>query len=163
MGARAYDSPIREGSEAIARALANPRVVGGRFDVRFDNPSWPFRVLAALMNARSRWSGIATGDQGIFVRRTVFEALGGYPEIPLMEDVALSGRLRQVGRLACLRERVTTAARKWERDVVIRTVALMWALRFLYGYSVSPARLHPWYYPALVSVTSPTRPGRRPS
>jgi rSAM/selenodomain-associated transferase 2 len=153
----------RSFSEAIARTLTDPQVVGGRFDVQFDNPRWPFRMIAALMNARSRWSGIATGDQAIFVRRTVFEAMGGYRDIPLMEDVELSRRLKHVGRLACLRQRVTTAARKWERDGVIHTVALMWALRFLYACGVSPARLHAWYYPALAGARHrgiPHLPGR---
>jgi rSAM/selenodomain-associated transferase 2 len=134
--------------EAIAAPLADPRVVGGRFDVAFDSPRWPFRVIAACMNARSRWTGIATGDQAIFVRRDVFASLGGYADIPLMEDVELSRRLRRAGRLACLRARVVTSARKWEREGVVRTVLLMWALRLLYACGVSPARLHAWYYPA---------------
>src|SRR5262249_9896303 len=129
-------------------ALGDPRVVAGRFDVRFDNPGPAFRMIAALMNLRSRLSGIATGDQAIFVRRAVFEALGGYAEIPLMEDVELTRRLKRAGRLAALRLRVTTAARKWERDGVVRTILLMWALRFLYAVGVSPARLHRWYYGA---------------
>src|SRR5262249_61682409 len=127
-------------------ALGDPRVVAGRFDVRFDNPGPAFRMTAALMNLRSRWRGISTGDQAIFVRRAVFEALGGYAEIPLMEDVELTRRLKRAGRLAALRLRVTTAARKWERDGVARTILLMWALRFLYAAGVAPARLHRWYY-----------------
>jgi GT2 family glycosyltransferase len=121
-------------------------VVGGRFDVRFSSPRWPFRMIAALMNRRSRLTGIATGDQAIFVRRAVFEALGGYPDIPLMEDVELSARLRRRGRIACLRARVTTSSRKWERDGIARTIALMWTLRLLYVAGVPPAVLHRWYY-----------------
>jgi rSAM/selenodomain-associated transferase 2 len=139
----------------ITAALADPRVVGGRFDVRLDGPRWPFRVITAFMNARSRWTGIATGDQAIFVRRTAFEALGGYPDIPLMEDVELSRRLKRAGRLACLRQRVTTAARKWQREGVVRTVLLMWALRLLHACGVPPARLHAWYYPAHARAASP--------
>jgi rSAM/selenodomain-associated transferase 2 len=130
---------------AIAAALADPAVVGGRFDVRFDGPR-ALALVAALMNARSRATGIATGDQAIFVRRSVFEALGGYPDVPLMEDVQLSRRLRGMGRLACLRLRVTTSGRKWEREGLLRTIGLMWALRFLHFCGVSPARLHAWYY-----------------
>ena len=87
-------------ADAIDRALDDQRVVGGRFDVAFDNPAWPFRMIAAMMNLRSRLSRIFTGDQAIFVRRTAFEALGGYPEIPLMEDIALTRRLRRLGRVA---------------------------------------------------------------
>ena len=143
---------------AILDGLRDPTVAGGRFDVRFDNPGPAFRMIAALMNVRSRLSGISTGDQAIFVRRAVFEALGGYAEIPLMEDVELTRRLKRAGRRAALRLRVTTAARKWEQEGVVRTILLMWALRFFYFCGVSPARLHRWYYgrdpapPAVPSV-----------
>ena len=85
-------------------------------------------------------------EQVVFVRREVFEALGGYPEMPLMEDVELCRRLKRRGRLAALRPRVTTAARKWEREGALRTIVLMWVLRFLYMAGVPPARLHRWYY-----------------
>jgi rSAM/selenodomain-associated transferase 2 len=141
------DTVLPSGFEtAIARALADPGVVGGRFDVRLDNPRWPFRLIGGLMNLRSRWSGISTGDQALFVRRQTFEALGGFPDIPLMEDIEITRRLKRRGRQAALRDRVTTSARKWEREGVARTIGLMWALRFLYFCGVSPARLHRWYY-----------------
>ena len=112
-------------------------------------------MIAALMNLRSRLSGISTGDQAIFVRRAVFETLGGYAEIPLMEDIELTRRLKRAGRLAALRLRVTTAARKWEQEGVARTIVLMWTLRLLYVCGVSPARLHRWYY-------GPAQPGGVP-
>jgi rSAM/selenodomain-associated transferase 2 len=131
---------------AIEGALADPGVVGGRFDVRFDNERALFRVIAWFMNTRSRASGICTGDQAIFVRRADFEAIGGYPEIPLMEDIELTRRLKRRGRLRALRLRVTTSARKWEREGPLRTIGLMWALRFLHFCGVAPARLHRWYY-----------------
>lgn len=131
---------------AIEAALAEPGVVGGRFDVRFDNERPIFRMIAWFMNARSRASGICTGDQAIFVRRADFEAVGGYPEIPLMEDIELSRRLKRRGRLRALRLRVTTSARKWEREGPLRTIGLMWALRLLHFFGVPPARLHRWYY-----------------
>jgi rSAM/selenodomain-associated transferase 2 len=134
---------------AIEAALQDAEVVGGRFDVRLDSPRPLLRLVAALMNARSRLTGIATGDQAIFVRRSVFESLGGYAGIPLMEDVEFTSRLRRTGRLACLRLAVTTSARKWEREGVLRTILLMWSLRVLYWLGVSPARLHRWYYPNL--------------
>jgi rSAM/selenodomain-associated transferase 2 len=144
------DTALPAGFEAsIARALADPDVVGGRFDVRLDNPAWPYRLIGGLMNWRSRLSGISTGDQALFVRRAVFEALGGYLEIPLMEDIEFTSRLKRRGRLAALRDRVVTSARKWEREGVLRTVLLMWTLRLLYACGVSPARLHRWYYPRL--------------
>jgi len=141
------DTRLPEGAaRAIERALAEPGVVGGRFDVRFDNERALFRMIAWFMNVRSRGSGICTGDQAIFVRRADFEAIGGYPDIPLMEDVELSRRLKRRGRLRALRLRVTTSARKWEREGPLRTIGLMWTLRFLHFCGVAPARLHRWYY-----------------
>jgi rSAM/selenodomain-associated transferase 2 len=134
------------GLGAVSAALDDARVVGGRFDVRFDSPRPVLRMIAFFMNLRSRASGISTGDQAIFVRREVFEMMGGYPDMPLMEDIELSRRLKRRGRLATLPSRVTTSARKWEREGALRTMALMWALRFLYMVGVSPARLHRWYY-----------------
>ncbi|MGH7334436.1 MAG: TIGR04283 family arsenosugar biosynthesis glycosyltransferase [Candidatus Rokuibacteriota bacterium] len=151
------DTRLPRGARAaILDALGDPGVVAGRFDVQFDNPRQAFRMIAALMNLRSRLSGISTGDQALFVRRAVFEALGGYAEIALMEDIELTHRLKRAGRLAALRLRVTTAARKWEQNGVARTIVLMWTLRFLYVCGVSPARLHRWYY-------GPTEPTVAPS
>jgi rSAM/selenodomain-associated transferase 2 len=131
---------------AILDALRTPGVVGGRFDIRFDNPRRTFALIAAMMNLRSRLTGISTGDQAIFVRRQVYEALGGYADIPLMEDVEFSRRLKRQGRLACLGLCAVTSARKWEREGALRTILLMWTLRFLYFVGVRPARLHRWYY-----------------
>jgi rSAM/selenodomain-associated transferase 2 len=141
------DTLLPDGALAAVEAAAgDPDVVAGRFDVSFDNPRPVFGVIAWFMNRRSRWSGISTGDQAIFVRSAVFEALGGYPEMPLMEDVELCRRLKRRGRLAALRLAVRTSARKWERDGAVRTILLMWALRFLYMVGVPPDRLHRWYY-----------------
>lgn len=141
------DTTLPPGAQgAIQDALHSPDVVGGRFDVRFDNPRPIFTLIATMMNIRSRLSGISTGDQAIFVRRDTFEAMGGYAAIPLMEDVEFSRRLKRQGRLACLRLRVTTSARKWEQEGALRTIALMWTLRLLYAVGIPPARLHRWYY-----------------
>jgi rSAM/selenodomain-associated transferase 2 len=141
------DTRLPDGAgAAILAALAEPGVVGGRFDVRLDSRRPLLWIVGTLMNHRSRLTGISTGDQGIFVRREIFDALGGYPDIPLMEDVELSRRLKRRGRLVALRLRVVTSARKWEREGVVRTVLLMWTLRLLYTLGVSPARLHRWYY-----------------
>jgi rSAM/selenodomain-associated transferase 2 len=131
---------------AIETVLAEPGAPGGRFDVRFDRDRRVFRMIAWFMNARSRATGICTGDQAIFVRRADFEAVGGYPDIALMEDIELSRRLKRRGGLRPLRLRVTTSARKWEREGPLRTIGLMWALRLLHFAGVAPARLHRWYY-----------------
>ncbi|THF62650.1 TIGR04283 family arsenosugar biosynthesis glycosyltransferase [Pseudothauera rhizosphaerae] len=129
-----------EGWEAISHAVARG-AVWGRFDVRIDGRPWMLRVIAAMMNWRSRLSGIATGDQAIFVRRAAFLALGGYPPMPLMEDLALSDALKAVSRPACLRSRVTTSGRRWERKGVWRTIFLMWRLRAAFRRGVSPDAL----------------------
>jgi rSAM/selenodomain-associated transferase 2 len=129
----------------IARHLADRTVVGGRFDVAL-MPSSPLLWLTGeLMNLRSRWSKIATGDQGIFVRRDVFAEIGGYENIPLMEDIAFTRALKRRGRIACLRQRVVTSSRRWRRNGIIRTIALMWTLRFLYFLGVRPSRLRRVY------------------
>lgn len=132
-------------SSLVTRALADPQVVGGRFDVRLDAAGWPFRLVEALMNLRSRLTHISTGDQAIFVRRETFLALGGYPEVELMEDLELSKKLKRVGRIACLRERVSTSARRWQRDGVLRTIVLMWTLRLGHFLGVPPERLKTFY------------------
>jgi rSAM/selenodomain-associated transferase 2 len=127
--------------EDVVRSCADGRIVGGRFDVVLDGPEPVFRVIEALMNIRSRLTRIATGDQAIFVRRSAFEALGGFAPIPLMEDIHFSFRLKRLGRVACLRSRVRTSVRRWRRHGVWRTMALMWWLRALYFVGVSPDRL----------------------
>jgi len=113
----------------------------GRFDVRIEGRPWMLRVVAALMNLRSRASGIATGDQAIFITREAFERVGGFPEQALMEDIEISRRLKRLGRPACLRARVCTSGRRWEQRGVWRTIVLMWRLRWRYWRGESPARL----------------------
>ena len=110
----------------------------GRFDVRIEGSHPLLGVVGCAMNLRSRLTGIATGDQAIFVRRDLFI---GFPEIPIMEDIAFSRAMKRVGAPACLRDRVTTSGRRWEARGVIRTVVLMWRLRFLYALGVEPQRL----------------------
>jgi len=112
--------------------------VWGRFDVRIDGRHPLLKVVACAMNLRSRLTGIATGDQAMFVRRAVFP---GFPEIPLMEDVALSKVLKQRGRPTCLHEKVTTSGRRWEERGVLRTILLMWRLRLLYFLGARPEDL----------------------
>ena len=131
------------GSEATSRAVgeAGAVPVWGRFDVSISGRSPMLGVIAALMNLRSRGTGVATGDQAIFVTRAAFEQVGGFPDQPLMEDIELSKRLGRLGAPACLRERVVTSGRRWETRGVWRTIALMWRLRLLYRLGVAPDRL----------------------
>ncbi|WP_341890875.1 TIGR04283 family arsenosugar biosynthesis glycosyltransferase [Variovorax sp. YR752] len=131
--------------ELIAAALATHPQAWGRFDVVIEGRSDWLPVVAALMNRRSRWSGIATGDQAMFMTRAAFDAAGGFPDQPLMEDIELSIRLKRLRGPVCLRERVTTSGRRWEQRGVWRTILLMWRLRLLYALGVSADRLAPWY------------------
>jgi rSAM/selenodomain-associated transferase 2 len=131
--------------QAVALALAEPRTVGGRFDVRFERDAGLGWLISRMINLRSRLSGIATGDQAVFVRRETFDALGGFSDIPLMEDVDFTKRLKRLGRIAALRARAITSFRRWELRGPIRTILLMWSLRFLYWIGVSPVRLKALY------------------
>jgi len=127
--------------EAVEGALAGGARGWGRFDVTLDSRHPLVRLTGLLMNWRSRLTGIATGDQAIFATRRAFEAAGGFPEIPLMEDVALSTALRRQGRPACLRQRVVTSARRWEARGPLRTILLMWRLRLRFWLGADPAAL----------------------
>lgn len=115
--------------------------VWGRFDVRIDSPHLLLRLVERMMNWRSRLTGVATGDQAIFVRRDVFEQLGGYPEQALMEDIALTTALKRIAPPACLRERVITSGRRWEKHGVLSTILLMWRLRAAYYFGADPDKL----------------------
>jgi rSAM/selenodomain-associated transferase 2 len=125
-----------DADRAIAHALETRS--WGRFDVRIESVHPLLRVVACAMNLRSRLTGIATGDQAIFVRRAEFT---GFPEIALMEDIAFSKAMKRRSPPACLRERATTAGRRWERGGVLRTVILMWRLRLAYFLGASPDEL----------------------
>jgi rSAM/selenodomain-associated transferase 2 len=113
----------------------------GRFDVRIAGGHPLLPAIGRLMSLRSRITGIATGDQAIFVRRGAFDAAGGFAAIPLMEDIALCKRLKRVSRPLCLRECVITSGRRWEKHGVWRTILLMWRLRLAYFFGVDPKRL----------------------
>lgn len=121
----------------------------GRFDIMFHdnlNPALPsLKLIAFMINLRSRLSGVATGDQSIFVRRALFDQVGGYQNIPIMEDVALSKSLRKLSRPYCSRLKVSTSARRWRQKGVWRTVFLMWGLRLAYFVGISPKGLHQAY------------------
>jgi len=129
----------------IDAALSDPRYLGGRFDVELPGAHWMFKMIAALINYRSRATKIGTGDQALFVRRDIFDLIGGYPDIPLMEDIVFYRALKGMGNIACLRSRVVTSARRWERDGVWRTILRMWMLKLCYFAGVSPSRLKQFY------------------
>jgi len=133
--------PPPQADTLIVDGLARTRRSWGRFDVRIAGAHPLLRVVERAMNLRSRWTGIATGDQGIFVTRSVYTAAGGFPEIALMEDVALAKRLKRFGPPLNLRHRITTSARRWEKNGVLRTILLMWRLRLAYWLGADPARL----------------------
>lgn len=129
----------------IERALK--KHAWGRFDVKIEGRSRWLPIVAAMMNLRSRLTGIATGDQALFVTRAAFDAAGGFPEQPLMEDIELSKRLKRIGKPACLRDPVTTSGRRWDRDGAWPTILLMWRLRFDYWRGEPTSRLVQRYYP----------------
>ena len=129
-------------AQALLQALAHaPDKAWGRFDVRIRGRSPLLGLVARLMNLRSRLTGIATGDQGIFVRTGAFRQIGGYAEQPLMEDIELSRALKRLSAPLCLRQRIQTSGRRWEQGGVIRTILLMWSLRLGYFLGLPPDRL----------------------
>jgi len=129
------------GLDAVRVAMGGALVAGGRFDVRLSGDRSMFRLLEFMINMRSRLTKISTGDQAMFVRRDTFERLGGFPDQPLMEDVEFSKRLKRLGGIACLRQRVTSSSRRWEEYGPWRTVLLMWRLRLRYWLGASAADL----------------------
>ena len=129
----------------IAAALSDSRYLGGRFDVELEGAHWMLKIVGTLINYRSRVTQVGTGDQALFVRRVVFHRMGGFPDIPLMEDIAFCRALKRIGGVACLRSRVITSARRWERDGVWRTIFKMWSLKVCYLAGVSPMRLKRFY------------------
>lgn len=128
------DTLIESGIETLGRGW-------GRFDVRLSGKSPLLRVVERAMNFRSRLTGISTGDQAIFVRRALFRAVGGFPDIALMEDVAMSARLKRLGPPLCLKSRVVTSSRRWEKNGIFRTIFLMWRLRLAFTLGADPGKL----------------------
>jgi rSAM/selenodomain-associated transferase 2 len=118
----------------------------GRFNVRLSGSNIMFRLIESMMNLRSCLTGIATGDQGIFVQRSLFDSLGAYPDIALMEDVALSASLKKNARPVCLRTKLVTSSRKWEQHGIVKTILLMWRLRLAYALGADPDKLAKRYY-----------------
>ena len=135
------DTRLPDAADALVLAAIGAGARWGRFDVHIEGQSPMLRIVASMMNLRSRLSGVATGDQAIFVQRAAFEAIGGFPDQALMEDIELSKRLRRLAAPACLRACVCTSGRRWESRGVWRTIALMWRLRWRYWLGASPEHL----------------------
>ena len=133
------DSRIPERADEYILQSADP--VWGRFNVHLSGDRMLLRVVERLMNLRSRITGIATGDQGIFVSRALFERIGGYADLPLMEDIDLSKRLKHEQTPVCLHNTLTTSSRRWEQKGIVRTILLMWTLRLAWFLGVPAARL----------------------
>ncbi len=121
--------------------------VWGRFDIRLSGSDWRLRMVENLINWRSALTGIATGDQGIFFSREAYQQVGGFAEIPLMEDIELSKRFKTLSLPVRCTQRITTSSRRWEKNGIIRTIFLMWYLRFAYALGASPAKLNSLYRP----------------
>lgn len=132
------DTALPDGALVYVAEGVRKGAAWGRFDVEIVGRSALLPLVALTMNIRSRLTGIATGDQAIFVRRDVFERTGGFPEIALMEDVALSKRLKSVGPPFCVSGRARTSGRRWDRNGALRTVVLMWRLRLSYFLGADP-------------------------
>jgi rSAM/selenodomain-associated transferase 2 len=139
------DTRVEEGCVAAMQLALEQGAGWGRFDIRLDGSKSLLRLVERMMNLRSRWSGIATGDQGIFIRRALFQQVGGYPDQALMEDVEISRRLKRLRRPACLQTRLLSSSRRWDRQGVVRTILLMWGLRLAYWLGVSPQHLAAYY------------------
>lgn len=136
------DTLLPESADAlVVEGLKRTRRGWGRFDVAISGSHPLLRVVAWLMNVRSRLTGIATGDQAIFTTRSLFTAAGGFPAIALMEDIALCKQLKRFGPPLCLRHRLTASGRRWEKHGVMRTILLMWRLRLAYWLGADPGKL----------------------
>jgi rSAM/selenodomain-associated transferase 2 len=139
------DTILPDSVLTLLEKIAQTEWYWGRFDVRLSSNKFVYRIIELLMNLRSRLSSIATGDQAIFISRSLFIKVGGFPEIALMEDIEISRRLRVIVKPICLKQKVITSSRRWETKGVIVTVLLMWKLRLYYFFGVSPNKLKQLY------------------
>lgn len=136
------DTTLPEDADGLVLyGLSDSGCVWGRFDVVIDGANPLLKIVAGLMNWRSQITRIATGDQAMFVTRDAFASVGGFDDIPLMEDIALSKKLKRAGRPLCLAARVRTSGRRWSRNGTLRTILLMWRLRYAYWRGEDPAML----------------------
>ncbi|MFL2855696.1 MAG: TIGR04283 family arsenosugar biosynthesis glycosyltransferase [Pseudohongiellaceae bacterium] len=134
-------------NELITNLVEEKSSVWGWFNLQFDNPALSFKIIGRSMNIRAALTWVCTGDQTLFVTRNLFESIRGFPEIPLMEDVAITKLLRRISKPKIVSSKVTTSARRWEQNGVIKTVFFMWRLRLLYFFGTSPIKLAHRYYP----------------
>jgi len=139
------DTQLPDDTVKIISDILPQKSCWGRFDVRLSGSRFVFRLIESLMNLRSCLTAIVTGDQAIFIERKLFDRVGGFPEIALMEDIAISRRLRKFSRPACIKQKVITSSRRWENNGVVVTVLLMWKLRLYYFFGVSPEKLKQMY------------------
>ncbi|MCG7897972.1 MAG: TIGR04283 family arsenosugar biosynthesis glycosyltransferase [Candidatus Thiodiazotropha weberae] len=139
------DTRFTPGSEQPMLVPPVDESLWGRFDIRLSGSHLLLRVVERMMNWRSRITGIATGDQGIFVHRALFQKIGGFPQQPLMEDVEISKRLKRHAPPRCLYQQLTTSSRRWESAGILPTILLMWGLRLAYWLGVTPQRLADYY------------------
>ena len=142
------DSRLAYGAfDAVTQALKDPAMAGGAFALAIDSPRPVLRLVAAAANWRSRLTRISYGDQGIFVRRSVFERLGGYPDLPIMEDLEFSRRLKRAGKVALLSVPITTSSRRWDNEGIGTTTLRNQIFVLAYFLGVSPVRLAGRYRP----------------
>jgi rSAM/selenodomain-associated transferase 2 len=136
----------KQGLETIAELLNQPNIGWGRFNVSFSNKKLIFKIIAWFMNKRSCLTGIVTGDHTLFIKRDIYQASGGFSDIPIMEDVELSKRLKKLTRPFCLQKAVITSSRKWENNGIIKTIVLMWCIRALFFIGMPAEKLTNLYY-----------------
>ena len=134
-----------QADELIIKGFTESGRKWGRFDVRLSGQKWLLRVIERLMNWRSCFTGIATGDQAIFMERRLYQQIQGFPDMPLMEDVAMSRLLKELSQPVCIGTAAITSSRRWEQRGIIRTILLMWILRLGYALGVSPHVLKKYY------------------
>ncbi len=125
----------------LLKSLSDGTHVWGRFNVQLSGHGISYRIIEDMMNLRSCISGVATGDQGIFLLHNVFQQVGGFEEIPLMEDISICKRLKKISRPSCIKEKIITSSRRWEENGVLATILLMWRLRLAYFFGMSPESL----------------------
>ena len=141
------DTQLPEQAERMILQSFSSGFSWGRFNIRLSGSHWLFRIIEQMMNWRSCLTGIATGDQAIFVSRTLYTDAGGMPQIELMEDIELSKRLGRLSKPVCLKSIVISSSRRWENNGILRTVLFMWNMRLQYLFGVKPEQLHKKYYP----------------
>ncbi len=136
------DTLVPENSDTIiCRHLENTRKVWGRFNIQLSGQNFLFRVIENMINLRSKLTGIATGDQGIFIQQDIFKKLNGFSEIPLMEDIEITKRLKKISSPVCITHKLTTSSRRWGKHGILKTVFLMWQLRLAYYIGASANKL----------------------